>query len=108
MVQRSYKQTVDPLESFKLSVIVPIAHELLEIRLLPESKPPSKYRELELEYARYAHVNEKDIKKEYWECILAEKNSKKEVPTKLNAKLERVKDFNSDTHYLFRIVPIKN
>ena len=108
MVPRSYKQTVDTLESFKLSVIVPIAHELLEIRLLPESKPPSKYRELELEYARYAHVNEKDIKKEYWECVLVKKNSEKEVPTKLNTKLERVKDFKSDTHYLFRVVPIKH
>ena len=107
MVIRSFKQIVNSSDSFNLEVILPVVHELLEIRLSRHDET-TKHSELELDYARYDYIHEKDIKKEYWECFLLEKKNDKGIIPKNGTKLERVVNFVASTHYLFRVVTIKH
>lgn len=103
MVIKSYRQKFDPRTSFNLAVILPIAHDLLEVRLIT-SMSPHDLPELELEYGRHEYISENNIKKESWECVLVKKKVDREIPTKANTKLQLVREFNSDTHYLFRVI----
>lgn len=107
MVIKSVRQSFNPSASFNLTVILPIAHDLLEVRLIT-SINPNNLPELELEYGRHEYISEKDIKKENWECFLIKKKTDMEIPTRANTKLELVRQFKSDTHYLFRVVTIKH
>ncbi len=85
---------------------MPISHDLLEVNL--GIIGPDKLAPLELRYIEHEYVSEKEIKKENWECVLVEKNTRKEVPNKVNTRLEVVREFKSDTHYLFRVLTIKH
>ena len=100
------KQEVYVSGNFKLTVIMPISHDLLEVNL--GIIGPGKLAQLELRYIEHEYVSEKEIKKENWECVLVEKNTRKEVPNKVNTRLEVVREFKSDTHYLFRVLTIKH
>ena len=100
------KQEVYVSDNFKLTVIMPISHDLLEVNL--GISGPGKLAQLELRYIEHEYVSEKEIKKENWECVLVEKNTRKEVPNKVNTRLEVVREFKSDTHYLFRVLTIKH
>jgi hypothetical protein len=103
MVIKSYLYKCDQLSSFSVDIILHTSHDLLGIRLI-EANNETSFSQLELQYGRHEYINEKTVRKERWECILAKKKADIEIPTKDNTRLELIREFKSDTHYLFRII----
>lgn len=103
MVIKSYVYGCNLLSSFNIDIIRHTSHDLLGISL---NNPTSKYNflHLELQYGRHEYVDPKTVRKENWQCLLAKKEAEIEIPIKPGFRLDSVREFKSDTYYLFRII----
>ena len=103
MVIKSYIHACSLLSSFNIDIIRHASHDLLGISLNNPSRDYN-FLHLELQYGRHEYVDPKTVRKESWQCLLAEKKADTTIPTRDDVRLELVREFKSDTYYLFRII----